>query len=88
MYFNAAKYGTRTGKLEEKWKGPYYVHEVIVNGSYKIKELNGKILKKHVNGELLKEYFYMNNLSWDWDPSSILKFVGHKFFKRGKKCND
>jgi hypothetical protein len=22
-------------KLEEKWKGPYYIYEVLLNGSYK-----------------------------------------------------
>ncbi|PKB93837.1 hypothetical protein RhiirA5_440203, partial [Rhizophagus irregularis] len=57
LYFDAAKYKTHTGKLEEKWKGPYYIHEIIVNGSYKIKELNGRILRRPVNRELLKEYF-------------------------------
>ncbi|GET63907.1 GapPol polyprotein [Rhizophagus irregularis DAOM 181602=DAOM 197198] len=57
LYFDMAKYKTHTGKLEEKWKGPYYIHEVIINGSYKIKELNGRILRRPVNGELLKEYF-------------------------------
>jgi hypothetical protein len=25
LYFNAAKYKIHTGKLEEKWKGPYYI---------------------------------------------------------------
>jgi hypothetical protein len=35
----------------------YTVHEVIINGSYKIKELNERILRRPVNGELLKEYF-------------------------------
>ncbi|CAB4404597.1 unnamed protein product [Rhizophagus irregularis] len=57
LYFDTAKYKTYTGKLEEKWKGPYYIHEIIVNRSYKIKELNGRILKRPVNGKLLKEYF-------------------------------
>ena len=45
-----------SGKLEEKWKGPYYVHEIIHKGSYKIKTVEGRIMKTPVNGELLKEY--------------------------------
>ena len=57
LYFDATKYKTHTGKLEEKWKGPYYKHEIIVDGSYKIKELDGKIFRKPVNGELLKKYY-------------------------------
>ena len=38
-------------KLDDKWKGPYYIHEVLLNGSYKIKELDGKILRTPFNGE-------------------------------------
>ena len=57
LYYNAAKEKQWSGKLEEKWKGPYYIHEVLLNGAYKIKELNGKILKTPVNGEWLKTYY-------------------------------
>src|ERR1043165_7614273 len=56
LYYKAAKAKQWSGKLEEKWKGPYYIHEKILNGSYKIKEMNGKILTTPVNGELLKKY--------------------------------
>ena len=56
LYYNAAKEKQWSGKLEEKWKGPYYIQQKLLNGSYKIKELNGKILKTPVNGELLKKY--------------------------------
>ena len=61
LYFNAAKAKQWSGKLEEKWKGPYYIHEVMLNGAYKLKEINGKILVVPVNGELLKKYFSREN---------------------------
>jgi transposase InsO family protein len=57
LQYDAAKDKQWSGKLEDKWKGPYYIHEVLVNGSYKLKEFNGKIFKTPVNGELLKQYF-------------------------------
>ena len=57
LYYLAAKEKTWTGKLDEKWKGPYFIHEVLLNGSYKLKELEGKVLKTPVSGELLKEYY-------------------------------
>ncbi|GES77336.1 putative integrase core domain protein [Rhizophagus clarus] len=41
LKYNTAKEKQWSGKLEEKWIGPYYVHEILINGSYKIKELNG-----------------------------------------------
>ncbi|GET56609.1 DDE-type integrase/transposase/recombinase [Rhizophagus irregularis DAOM 181602=DAOM 197198] len=46
----------KSGKLEEKWKGSYYIHEIISKGSYKIKTMEGRIQKMTINGELLKEY--------------------------------
>ena len=61
LLYKAYKDKQWSGKLEEKWKGPYYIHEVLLNGSYKIKELNGKIRKIPVNGELLKKYYDRDN---------------------------
>jgi hypothetical protein len=43
-------------KLQERWKGPYYVHEVMGNGAYRLRTLDGKILKTPVNSERLKLY--------------------------------
>ena len=57
LYYKIAKAKQWTGKLEEKQKCPYYIHEKMLNGSYKIKDMNGKILITPVNGELLKKYF-------------------------------
>ena len=61
LYFHAAKEKQWSGKLEEKWKGPYYIHEKLLKGSYKLKEINGRILKTPVNGELLKKYYSRKN---------------------------
>ena len=62
LYYNAAKEKQWSGKLEEKWKGPYYIHEIVSKGSYKIKTMEGRIQKTPVNGELLKEYTNRANL--------------------------
>ncbi|EXX63077.1 hypothetical protein RirG_155710 [Rhizophagus irregularis DAOM 197198w] len=61
LYYDAAKEKQWSGKLEEKWKGPYYIHEIISKGSYKIKTMEGRIQKTPVNGELLKEYIDRSN---------------------------
>ena len=45
-----------SGKLQEKWKGPYIIHEKLLNGSYRLKELNGQIMKTPQNGKWLKRY--------------------------------
>jgi hypothetical protein len=57
LRYDAAKEKQWTGKLEEKWKGPYYIHEILLNGSYKLKEIDGQVIKVPVNGELLKKYY-------------------------------
>ena len=57
LLYDAAKEKQWSGKLEDKWKGPYYIHKEVVNGSYQLKEINGMIMKKPVNGELLKIYY-------------------------------
>ena len=35
LYYNAAMDKQWSGKLNPKWKGPYYIHQVLLNGSYK-----------------------------------------------------
>ena len=68
LYYKAAKEKQWTGKLEDNWKGPYYIHEKLFGGSYKIKELDGRVLKTPVNGELLKQF----NSREDFEPIIIV----------------
>ena len=44
------------GKLEEKWKGPYRICEVLGNGAYKLETIDRKVLKAPINGDRLKQY--------------------------------
>ena len=57
LYYNAAKAKQWSGKLDPKWKGPYYIHEILINGSYKLRNLQGRVLITPVNGNLLKKYY-------------------------------
>ena len=56
-----------SGKLEDKWQGPYYIHDIIGNGSYQIRCKNGMILSKSVHGNHLRlfrfppELFFSDN---------------------------
>src|SRR3954454_16636756 len=56
LYYNAANETRRSGKLDPKWKGPYYIHEILINGSYKLREMEGRVLRAPVNTQLLKAY--------------------------------
>ena len=46
-----------TGKLSQNWKGPYYIYEIYGRGAYRIKTLDGKIIKATQNVKNLKNYF-------------------------------
>ena len=43
-----------SSKLEDKWAGPYYVHNVLENGVYKLRTLEGHLVKNVVHGNRLK----------------------------------
>ncbi|CAI2189589.1 5079_t:CDS:2 [Funneliformis geosporum] len=44
-------------KLEAKWIGPYFIHEVYEKSNYKLRTLEGKLLKNSVYGNRLKMYY-------------------------------
>ncbi|CAG8765015.1 12229_t:CDS:10 [Gigaspora margarita] len=50
-----AKLNTRKGgKLEPKWHGPYWIHDVLYNRSYKLQTLDEKVVAQSVHSNLLK----------------------------------
>jgi len=61
LLYRAEKDKQWSGKLDEKWKGPYYIHLVLPNGSYKLRTLTGLVLKTPFNGKLLKLYYDRND---------------------------
>ncbi|HVH96007.1 MAG TPA: hypothetical protein VM682_03595, partial [Bacillus sp. (in: firmicutes)] len=54
---DAAKEKQWSGKLSSKWKGPYYIHEIIGKGAYKLRTMDGKVLKTPYNVKHLKKYY-------------------------------
>jgi hypothetical protein len=57
LKFEASRENTKSGKLDDKWKGPYLIHDIQNNNVYRIKTPDGKIFKTPVNGTLLKIYY-------------------------------
>ncbi|KAG9294546.1 hypothetical protein G9A89_008657 [Geosiphon pyriformis] len=58
-----------SGKFENKWDGPFYIHEILGNGSYKLR-LDDKILAKVAHGDRLKHYYSRNN------PEPLISQIG------------
>jgi Integrase core domain len=62
LLYDAAKQTSHTGKLDPKWKGPYYIHDLLYPGVYKLRTLDGNVLRAPINGSLLKMYY--ERTSW------------------------
>jgi hypothetical protein len=62
LYFKAAQDQSHSGKLNPKWKGPFYIHDVLPNGAYKLRTMETQVLATPINGNLLKYYREMKNL--------------------------
>jgi hypothetical protein len=65
LMYNAAKDKQWSEKLESKWKGPFYIHNILPKGVYKLRTLEGKVLASPINVNLLKEYHNRQN----WQPT-------------------
>src|SRR5581483_12240083 len=48
------------GKFQPKWTGPYTVYKVYENGAYKLRMMDGRILKSSTNRNDLRSYQIRN----------------------------
>jgi len=55
LYHNIAKEKYYSSKLEEKWKDPYIINIILLNGSYKIAD-QYEVLRTPINRDRLKRY--------------------------------
>jgi hypothetical protein len=62
LYFKVAQDQSHSGKLNPKWTGPFYIHDVRPHGAYKLRTIEGQVLSAPVNGSLLKIYHESENL--------------------------
>jgi len=56
LYYRAALDQHRSGKLEPKWKGSYYIHSITGNGAYKLRTIDGSVLRSSISNTYLKTY--------------------------------
>ena len=69
LMYDAARDKHFIGKLKPKWKGPYYVHDILRNGAYKLRTMDGKVLAAPINLYLLKKYYDCTT----WEPLIVLR---------------
>ena len=51
---NTQQKNRKGGKLDEKYKGPYIIHQSLGKGVYTLKTMDGKVLKTKHNVQRLK----------------------------------
>ena len=56
MRYNNALDSTFQTKFKARWEGPFMIHEVYNNGSYLLKDMDGKVHQERVNGLRLQPY--------------------------------
>ena len=69
LMYDAARDKHFTGKLKPKWKGPYYIHDVLKNSVYKLRTMDRKVLAAPINIQLLKKYHDRET----WEPQILLE---------------
>jgi hypothetical protein len=47
----------RARKLDPKWNGPYYVHDIRPHGTYKLRTIDGKLRKKLAHADQIRPYY-------------------------------
>ncbi|CAG8439395.1 15718_t:CDS:2, partial [Cetraspora pellucida] len=56
LLFKSSLAMSHSSKLEEKWTGPYYIHDTYRNSTYKLRTIDRQVYKKPVHGNRLKKY--------------------------------
>ena len=51
----------RAKKMDPKWLGPYYIHDIKLNGTYKLRTLDNKLCKKLVHADQIVPYIDRTN---------------------------
>jgi hypothetical protein len=51
----------RAKKMDPKWLGPYYIHDIKLNGTYKLRTLDNKLRKKLVHADQIVPYIDRTN---------------------------
>jgi len=46
-----------SAKLEDKWIGPYFIHDVLKDNVYKLRNMDGRLVRNLVHGNRLKLYY-------------------------------
>ena len=53
----------RSKKMDPKWVGLYYIHDIKPNGTYKLRTIDGKLRKKLVHGDQIVPYNERPNMA-------------------------
>ena len=69
LLYQSAQAKVHGDKFREKWKGPYYIHDIVTPRVYKLRTIDQKVLKKVINTDQLKMYFEQPL----WEPIVIVE---------------
>ncbi|CAG8797873.1 4831_t:CDS:1, partial [Gigaspora margarita] len=56
LVYKASQEYSKSYKLYPKWKGPFIVHKVLTKGVFKLRTIDGNVIKTPINRCFIKRY--------------------------------
>jgi hypothetical protein len=68
LMFNVPQSHVHGDKFKDKFDGPFYIHDIVRPGTYKLRALDGRVRKNPIHADLLKPYLERS----EWTPQIII----------------
>ena len=68
LLFNVVQSHVHGDKFKDKFDGPFYIHNIVRPGTYKLRNIDGRVRKNPTHADQLKPYLEQTN----WEPQIII----------------
>ena len=69
LLFNVTQSHIHGDKFKDKFDGPFYIHDIVRPGTFKLRTLDGRVRKNPIHADLLKPYLERT----EWEPQIIIE---------------
>jgi hypothetical protein len=68
LLFNVVQSHVHGDKFKDKFDEPFYIHNIVRPGTYKLRTIDGRVRKNPTHADQLKPYLEQTN----WEPQIII----------------
>ena len=69
LLFNVTQSHIHGDKFKDKFDGPFYIHDIVRPGTYKLRTSDERVRKNSIHADLLKPYLERT----EWEPQIIIE---------------